>query len=711
MLLCSRLDRGPPRRNIARMKGEDVRKRIVVLFIAGVAVPSGLLGYLALRGVRNDQALFELEQRERLQEAAELVLASFENRLSVLAYRTVSSDPVERREPLVEAVFDLTPEGRFAGLRSPDALYETGTRTRPAPDAALSTADEQRLVIARQRELRDDDLAGALSEYTRLLSEAASERGKAEALNGLARVSRKQGRLKAAAEYYRRLIAEPGAVRSGAGIPFALAARLELSSALEATADLDGSAREVTALLEALLATEYELSATEYGFVADGARNVAERLLTRPNDRETPGSWRDSLRSLLALEEAERIRHARIRRFVTAVSDEPDLLRNALQRSRSLGFSGSMIQGGDGPYPVYLVGEEASGGDSPTVARGLLLNAYELVQTAEAAARDAVGSLDLRWVLRDESGIVLAESPAGVEGTPMVLVDFPGRFPPLSLGLLPPATGTIQSFFTSPSSVYLYAFVLVAGVLAGGLALTVRTLSHQLELARMQSDFVSTVSHEFKSPLTAIRQHAEMLKAGRVPSEARRRRYFDVLVEQSERLTALIDHVLDFARIDAGHAELDLVEVDLEPFLLDVVSGVQERVRSQDFVVRQEIEPDLPPVTMDSEGIALALTNLIDNAIKFSGDSREVIVRCHAENDQIVIRVQDFGIGLDSSERDRVFERFYRGEDALKRAVKGTGLGLTLVKQIVEAHGGSISVDSEPGKGSTFTVRLPVSRP
>jgi signal transduction histidine kinase len=330
---------------------------------------------------------------------------------------------------------------------------------------------------------------------------------------------------------------------------------------------------------------------------------------------------------------------------------------------------------------------------------------------AEQVVRDAANSMRLRWALRDESGIVSAGSPAGIDGTPMVLVDFPGRFPPLSLGLLPPATGTIQSFFTSPSSVYLYAFVLVAGVLAGGLALTVRTISHQLELARMQSDFVSTVSHEFKSPLTAIRQHAEMLKAGRAPSEARRQRYFDVLVEQSERLTALIDHVLDFARIDAGHTELDLVEVDLETFLGDVVSAIQGRVGSQDFVIRQEIESDFPPVTMDPEGIALVLTNLIDNAIKFSGASREVIVRCRAEDAQVVITVRDFGIGLNPSERERVFERFYRGEDARKRAVKGTGLGLTLVKRTIEAHAGSISVDSEPGKGSAFTVRLPVSGP
>jgi two-component system phosphate regulon sensor histidine kinase PhoR len=227
----------------------------------------------------------------------------------------------------------------------------------------------------------------------------------------------------------------------------------------------------------------------------------------------------------------------------------------------------------------------------------------------------------------------------------------------------------------------------------------------------MKSDFVSTVSHELKSPVTSIRQLAGMLQAERVPSEARRRRYFDVLVEQSERLTALIEHVLDFARMDAGHTELDLVEIDLKSFLEDLVSGVEEGVRHRGFLLRAEIDADLPRVTLDREEIGLAATNLIDNAVKYSGDSREVIMRAHTENDHAVIEVQDFGIGLDPSERHRVFERFYRGGEALTRSVKGTGLGLTLVKNIVEAHGGTIDARGEPGQGSTFTIRLPVSGP
>ena len=139
-----------------------------------------------------------------------------------------------------------------------------------------------------------------------------------------------------------------------------------------------------------------------------------------------------------------------------------------------------------------------------------------------------------------------------------------------------------------------------------------------------------------------------------------------------------------------------------------VVERVQPRFSHEGFVVRSEIEPSLPTVVLDADAIGQAVTNLIDNGIKYSGDSKEIVVRSFAENGHVVIAVQDFGIGLDPKDRARVFERFYRGGNELTRSIKGTGLGLTLVKQIVEGHGGRVDAESEPGRGSTFLIRLPL---
>ena len=278
----------------------------------------------------------------------------------------------------------------------------------------------------------------------------------------------------------------------------------------------------------------------------------------------------------------------------------------------------------------------------------------------------------------------------------------------MTIELFPPDAGFVQTFLTSRRGGFFYAFLLIAGILIFGFTLTVRTVSHQFELARMQSDFVSTVSHEFKSPLTAVRQIAEMLQSDKVSSEQKRRRYYDVLVEQSERLSLLIDRVLDFAKMDSGHHTFDVQPVDVGPFLETLVSKVQQRVSHEGFVVRSEIDPSLPMVALDADAIGQAVTNLIDNGIKYSGDSKEIVVRGFAENGHAVIAVRDFGIGLDPEEKERVFERFYRGGSELTRSVRGTGLGLTLVKQIVHGHGGRVDADSEPGHGSTFYIRLPL---
>ena len=230
-----------------------------------------------------------------------------------------------------------------------------------------------------------------------------------------------------------------------------------------------------------------------------------------------------------------------------------------------------------------------------------------------------------------------------------------------------------------------------------------------LKLARMKSDFVSTVSHEFKSPLTSIQQVAEMLQAGRIRSEDRRQQYYDLLVEQSQRLGLLTDNILNLARIEEGRKTFTLEALDIGGLLKEIASRVQDRVRHDGFEIALDVVPPLPRVMGDRDGLAQAITNLLDNAIKYSGEARKVVVRSTADTRHLVMSVQDFGIGISPDDTSRVFERFFRGGDELTRSVKGSGLGLTLVKEIVAAHHGTVDVDSEPGRGSTFSIRLPIA--
>jgi len=198
-----------------------------------------------------------------------------------------------------------------------------------------------------------------------------------------------------------------------------------------------------------------------------------------------------------------------------------------------------------------------------------------------------------------------------------------------------------------------------------------------------------------------------MLQAGSVPSEERRRRYYDVLVEQSARLSSLVTNILDLARLEEGKKKFVFEAFDIGALVWDLVTATQQRVGDEGLTVEARIEEDLPAVRADRNAISQAIMNLLDNAIQYSPDVKEIGVRVFAVEGQVTVAVVDHGVGIPANEIDKVFDRFYRGGAALTRAVKGSGLGLALVREIVEAHGGIVRVESEPGQGSTFSIRLP----
>ena len=253
--------------------------------------------------------------------------------------------------------------------------------------------------------------------------------------------------------------------------------------------------------------------------------------------------------------------------------------------------------------------------------------------------------------------------------------------------------------------------VLLAAALIGGVALALRAADRAMKLSQMKSDFVSNVSHELRTPVASIRVFGELLRAGRVQEPERVREYGEQIEAESRRLTTLIDDILDFSRLESGRREYRFAEGDVKEVVGTVVETFESQLAPRGFeiVVEQPAGP-LPPVSMDREAIAQAFRNLLDNAVKYSGESRRIEVSLRPEPARVAVEVRDHGVGIASDEQRRVFERFHRVGTGLVHDVKGGGLGLSIVHHIVVAHGGEISVESEPGKGSTFTMRLPVSR-
>jgi signal transduction histidine kinase len=210
-----------------------------------------------------------------------------------------------------------------------------------------------------------------------------------------------------------------------------------------------------------------------------------------------------------------------------------------------------------------------------------------------------------------------------------------------------------------------------------------------------------------KTPLSLIRMFAETLEMDRVPDEGRRREYYGVLTRESERLSRLIDNVLDFSRIESGRQRYDIAPGPLEPVIHEVLESFRHPLHQQGFAVDVSIAPDLPDVPMDADALKQALANLLDNAMKYSGDRRKIAVSARRAADGVAVEVADEGIGIPVSERERIFEKFYRVGRSETQGRRGSGVGLALVKHIVEAHRGRVTVDGGPGQGSRFTLHLP----
>jgi signal transduction histidine kinase len=299
----------------------------------------------------------------------------------------------------------------------------------------------------------------------------------------------------------------------------------------------------------------------------------------------------------------------------------------------------------------------------------------------------------------------LAASTGWDGGEPEVERTLEGAFPDLSLAIKLHGTtlAALGDHFVHTSFLILGALSLLLG---GGIFWTYRNVSKEMALARLKSDFVSNVSHELRTPLSLIRLYAETLEMGRVTPE-KHHEYFQIIRKESERLSGLINNILDFSRIEAGRKEYDFRETDMRELVHNTLDSYRYQIEQNGFRFEEKIDP-VPPMRIDREAMARSLLNLVNNALKYSQDRKFIGVNLYRANGSVKLEVVDHGIGIPTAEQQKIFEKFYRVGDPLVHNTKGSGLGLSLVRHIVEAHGGQVLVDSAPGEGSTFTISLPV---
>jgi signal transduction histidine kinase len=285
--------------------------------------------------------------------------------------------------------------------------------------------------------------------------------------------------------------------------------------------------------------------------------------------------------------------------------------------------------------------------------------------------------------------------------------------PPLQdfrLGVLSTGEDPIARASTRNRVVYVVLLALFYLTLTFGVAYTGRVLYREAKLSRMKTDFVSLVSHELRTPVTSIRMFIETLALGRVKDPAQTQQVLQMLTQETERLSTLIERVLDWSRIESGRKEYHRELQPVSALVESAVSAFRAQRLEGDMQLTVDVPDNLPPVLVDRDAIAGALLNLLQNAYKYSGQDKRIALSVQAAGRWVGFSVEDHGMGIAPRDRKRIFERFYRVDNLLTRKTEGSGLGLAISKRLVEAHGGRITVKSELGKGSRFTIQIPVTK-
>ncbi len=621
------------------------------LFLGVTLLFAGALCWLGWRLLLQDRALARQRRLEQVEAAADRISALMYRRLGEL--EEALADPDHSSIPK-EAVLVSARRDRAAVLPPEGLLYHPVVPISAEPPASTFAAGEA-------IEFQKSDCAAA-AEAFRPLTRSTEPAIRAAALVRLGRNLAKCGRVPEALRIFDDLAAM-GETPVG-GLPaelVALEAKCSLLEKLGRRSDLERGARF---LHDQLVMSRWRLSRASYEFKMEEARSWLG---------EIPGTSR--LVKKAALSAAAEVLWA-------------DWLREP-------GSKGRRLLTPDG-YPVLVVW--ISGPDELTALLApadIFGSALRVPEEFQARLIDLEGRIVMGPAELPLGGIRVERTPAST------------RFP-WTLQVTAPDSGSAA--LAGRQWMLAGGFALLVSLLGAASWLAVRATSKELAVARMQADFVSAVSHEFRSPLSSICQIAELLNEDRLPSDEQRRRSFAILGQESARLKRLVEGLLDFARMEAGVARYSLEPLALGELVSAVVEEFQAQPAARGHNVQLSVSPGLPEIEADREALGRAVWNLLDNAVKYSPESTPVWVEVATDGGNLAIRVRDEGPGIPVAEQKQIFRKFVRGSQAKLRGVKGTGIGLAMVQHIVRKHGGEIRLRSELERGSNFTILLPVRR-
>jgi len=649
-------------------------RKQILLFLAAVFIPCLALVIFGLQVTRQERELAgKRAAEERLRRGQE-----FGQHLLVRLER-IKLEETQRAAALPEKLSGFTyknPEVILIGLVVDGRLglpWEFSPAAQESRKALEQEGYLRKIQDGEQAEfqLKDPARAAALFRAVAAASRDAAQKAYARLL--LARALAKSRKKTEAIYHYRELLSLPSSVTDDLGVSLYLYAAGRLQS-------FDADSMEVAGRLCSAIDEKRWSSPVETSMLGS--------LLERVAAADPP---------VLQADERVRACLSDIRLYEQKLKTIQGLQGNFETHALLLGQG---VQGAPNE-PAWVSDSDGSRlmslGD-PLAGTGRLLFIFDGLSLLSSMRRDKGFST----AFPEEFRLTAAADPLGQSLGP--------NFPGLKIVFPAAGTGSPAGAWSFRRSFYLLAMMLVVALTLFGAYLLWRDVRRDLKLAEMRSQFVSSVSHELKTPLTAIRMFAETLRLRRSGDPAVREEYLDTIVKESERLSRLLNNVLDFSKIEQGKKVYRPAPASLVEIIQETTRALEYPLKQQGFALNIEYEEGLPDVGVDRDGLEQALMNLLTNAMKFSGDSREIGLKLLRQETWAVIQVIDHGVGIDEAEQILIFDKFYRISSPENERLPGTGLGLSLVSHFAKAHRGRIDVDSSPGRGSTFSLYLPLEQ-
>ncbi len=646
---------------------KKAHRKQILLFGGSVLLPALVLAFFSLRLNRQDNELRKRRAEEARQQKAEEIGRHMADQLAE-AERAVlqglAADPGFIRKSLPTGSVLI-----FVG-RILDGQLQMPWESSGKPVTSARDDRSSALVLqARQAESSTNDPRPALSQLNRALSSAASTSQKSFVRLQIGRILVKSGDKEEALRLFTGLLDQPEELADEYGIPFSLYAADRL-------AELSGEFDPILAKLEEITADGRRLPPAAGYF----ARDIIGRLEAQAGHL-IPADQIQRLRKSVEARLAEQEKILSLKAYVTGWLSRRNSTRRA---SEALNWDAH----GDVPWLVSV--RDGLDGDTK----------YLFAFHGPEVLSSVINKGGLAGTFPGSCRILTGPGAAGMS---------PGSaFQGFRLQFDETGTSAWSGSSLPFPILYWSILILVVGFTGFGMYLLWRDVRRELAVADMKSHFAASVSHELKTPLTAIRMFAEALAMGVQSQPEAQHKYLHTIISESERLSRLLNNVLDFSRIEQGTRTYRLESISLEDAVHAAAAAVAFSAAQKGFRLQVETENGLPRVQADKDAMEQAVLNLLDNAMKYSGNNRELRLKLYRKEETVRIDVVDFGVGISEENKTRIFGKFFRVPGAESQKIPGTGLGLTIVSHIAAAHGGRVEVLSRPGEGSTFSIVLPL---